>query len=187
MNPLNVQLKMSSTAHPETDGQSERTNRSVITMLRNYVNEKNNNWVEYLPIVELCINNSQQSSTGNSPFYSNYGYHPCFDGIFNSSSTSNVPSVEEYVKNIHLTTESIKKNLFKAQLNQKIYADKIRRDHPFKVNDLVYLTASHIKPQSGINKLNPLNRGPFKIIKQINDVTFAPKKWKIKNSLVWYK
>ena len=39
MNSLNVQLKMSSTAHPETDGQSERTNRTVITMLRNYVNE----------------------------------------------------------------------------------------------------------------------------------------------------
>jgi len=104
-------------AQPETDGQSERTNRVVITMLRNYVNEKNNNCVEYLPIVELCINNSQQSSTENSPFYSNYGYHPCFDGIFNSSSTSNVPSVEEYLKNIH--AESIKKNLFKAQLNQK--------------------------------------------------------------------
>ena len=126
------------------------------------MNEKNNNWVEYLPIVELCINNSQQSSTGNSPFYSNYGYHPCFDGIFKS--TSNVPSVEEYVKNIHLTTESLKKNLLKAQLNQKTYADKKLRDHSFKVNDFVYLTASHLKPQSGINKLNPLNRGPFKII-----------------------
>jgi len=53
------------------------------------------------------------------------------------------------------------------------------------VNDFVYLIASHLKPQSGINKLNPLNRGPFKIINQINDVTFAlevPKNWKVKNA-----
>jgi len=42
-----------------------------------------------------------QSSTESSPFNSNYGYHLCFDGIFNSSSTSNLPLVEEYVKTIH--------------------------------------------------------------------------------------
>jgi len=114
------------------------------------------------------INNNHQLSTENSPFYSNFGFHPCFDGIFKSSSTSNVPSVEEYVKNIHSTAESIKKNLLKAQLNQKTYADKKRRDHSFKVNDLVYLTASHLKPQSAINKLNPLSRGPFKIINGVH-------------------
>ena len=53
------------------------------------------------------------------------------------------------------------------------------------MNDLVYLNAPLIRPQSGINKLNPVNRGPFKIVKQINDVTFAlelPKNWKIKNA-----
>ena len=46
----------------------------------------------------------------------------------------------------------------------------------------MFVSASHIKPQSGVNKLDQLARGPFKIIKKINDVTFAldlPKSWKV--------
>ena len=54
---LNIQLKMSSADHPETDGQSEHTNRTVIEMLRSFVNVRNTDWVEHLPIVEICINN----------------------------------------------------------------------------------------------------------------------------------
>jgi len=73
MKELNVDLKMSSTNHPQTDGQSERTNRTVITMLRSYVNVNNNYWVTYLPIVEFYINNSKSSSTEYSPFYLAYG------------------------------------------------------------------------------------------------------------------
>ena len=47
------------------------------------------------------------------------------------------------------------------------------------------LLHTHIKPQSGVNKLNPLAHGPFRIVKKINDVTFAldlPKHWKINNA-----
>jgi len=67
----------------------------------------------------------------------------------------------------------------------KKQADIRKKDHPFKENDLVYVTASHIKPQSGVNKLKPLAHGSFRIVKKINDVTFAldlPKHWKINNT-----
>ena len=40
---LNIKLKMSSTDHPQSDGQSERTNRTVIEMLRAFVNERGSN------------------------------------------------------------------------------------------------------------------------------------------------
>ena len=40
MKLLNVELKMSYADHSETDGQSERTNRTVLEMLRNYVNRQ---------------------------------------------------------------------------------------------------------------------------------------------------
>ena len=64
MDTLNVKLNMSSTAHPETDGQSERTNRTVITMLRSYVNEKNNDWAQHIPIIIYVnkLNNHRPNS-----------------------------------------------------------------------------------------------------------------------------
>ena len=49
---------------------------------------------------------------------------------------------------------------------------------------MVYLTAKHVKQQSGVSKLNPLARGPFKIIRQINENAFSLKltpTWRIKN------
>ena len=85
MKLLNVELKMSSADHSEADGQSERTNRTVLEMLRYYINTKSNDWVDHVPFVEISINNSKQTSTGYSPYYLNFDHHPSFNNLINSS------------------------------------------------------------------------------------------------------
>ena len=185
MKSFNVELKMSTTNHPQHDGQSERSNRNVITTLRSYVNEGNTNWIQQLPFIEIYLNNCEQTSSQFSPYYANYARHPNFNGLFNTRSGSQVPSIQKYIKSIQSNWETIKMNLIRAQSHQKNYADRNRRTHPFKVNDMVYLMAKHIKPMSGVNKLNPVSRGPFRITKQINEVTFElelPPTWRIHNS-----
>ena len=54
-------------------------------------------WVEYLPLVEIAINNSKSVSTGLTPFFINYGYHSDFTA-FNDQQPINtkVPAVEAY-------------------------------------------------------------------------------------------
>ena len=97
---------------------------------------------------------------------------------------SNVPAAEEFFKRIRDATAQAKLNIEQAQLVQKQQADRSRRYHSFKIGDMVYLTAKHIKQQSGVSKLNPLARGPFKIVRQINENAFAlklPPTWRIKN------
>ena len=91
--------------------------------------------------IEILIlrTNSKQSSSEFTPFC-NY-FNPCLDGLFERNNKTKVPSVEEYVKNIHNTIDIAEKNLMKAQLQMKKQADVRRRDHPFKENDLVYVTA----------------------------------------------
>jgi len=42
-----IKIQMSRADHSESDGQSERTNRRPIEILRSYVNERNTNWVEF--------------------------------------------------------------------------------------------------------------------------------------------
>ena len=73
---LGTKLAMSTAYHPQTDGQTERANRTIEEMLRAYVNRKQNDWDQYLTAIELAYNNSKQASTGYSPFYLNYGQHP---------------------------------------------------------------------------------------------------------------
>ncbi|KAF1324782.1 reverse transcriptase, partial [Globisporangium splendens] len=72
---LDTKLSMSTAAHPETDGQTERVNRVLEDVLRSYATSFKE-WSEFLPLAEFALNNSTHVSTGHSPFYVNYGIHP---------------------------------------------------------------------------------------------------------------
>ena len=61
--------------HPQTDGQTERANRSIEEILRAYVGKRQNDWDERLGMVEFAYNNSVHSSSGYTPFYLCYGRH----------------------------------------------------------------------------------------------------------------
>ena len=51
---------MSTAFHPETDGQSERANRTIEEMLRHYVHPLHDDWDRYLPVLKFAHNNSVQ-------------------------------------------------------------------------------------------------------------------------------
>nr|GFA65046.1 reverse transcriptase domain-containing protein [Tanacetum cinerariifolium] len=57
-NALGIRLDMSTTYHPETDGQSERTIQTLKDMLRAYAIDFGKGWVNHLPLVEFSYNNS---------------------------------------------------------------------------------------------------------------------------------
>ncbi|KAE9047015.1 hypothetical protein PR001_g4373 [Phytophthora rubi] len=63
---------MSTAAHPETDGQTERVNRVLEVVLRSYAMSFAY-WSSFLPMVEFALNNSTHVST---PFYVNNARHP---------------------------------------------------------------------------------------------------------------
>jgi hypothetical protein len=73
---LNITLKRSSAYHPETDGQTERFNAILEGYLRGFMNFAQDDWVDWLPLAEFASNNAVSETTGVSPFYANYGYHP---------------------------------------------------------------------------------------------------------------
>ena len=65
---LGTQLNFSTAYHPETDGQTKRTNQILEDMLRMYVMDQQKKWEEFLPSVEFSYNNSYQSSIKMAPF-----------------------------------------------------------------------------------------------------------------------
>ncbi|KAF1336709.1 reverse transcriptase, partial [Globisporangium splendens] len=62
---LGTQLKMSTADHPQTDGQTERVNRTLEDILRSYAHSFTH-WNECLPLAEFAINNSVHVSTGHT-------------------------------------------------------------------------------------------------------------------------
>jgi len=73
---LDIKRKMSTAYHPQTDGQTERTNQALEGYLRNFVNYDQNDWYQLLPLAEHAYNNFTTNADGMSPFYANYGFHP---------------------------------------------------------------------------------------------------------------
>ena len=73
---LGTQLNLSTTYHPEIDGQTERVNQVMEDILRMYVMDNQTQWEKYLPLVEFAYNNSYHSSIGMPPYKALYG-RPC--------------------------------------------------------------------------------------------------------------
>ncbi|GJU05755.1 putative reverse transcriptase domain-containing protein [Tanacetum coccineum] len=70
---LGTRLDMSTTYHPETDGQSERTIQTLEDMLRACVLDFGKGWDKHLPLVEFSYNNSYHTSIKAAPFEALYG------------------------------------------------------------------------------------------------------------------
>ncbi|GJX80433.1 reverse transcriptase domain-containing protein [Tanacetum coccineum] len=64
---------MSTTYHPETDGQSERTIQTLKDMLRAYVIDFGKGWDKHLPLIEISNNNIYHASIKAAPFEALYG------------------------------------------------------------------------------------------------------------------
>ena len=73
---IGTRLTMSTSFHPQADGQSERTIQILEDMLRACVLDHKGNWEEHLPLVEFAYNNSYQASIQMAPYEALYG-RPC--------------------------------------------------------------------------------------------------------------
>ena len=71
-----VELKMSTSRHPQTDGSSEIMNRMVENYLRIYFNYHQDNWDELLPGAEFAYNSAVTEDLGMSPFELDLGWIP---------------------------------------------------------------------------------------------------------------
>jgi hypothetical protein len=170
---LGTELAMSTAYHPQSDGQTERMNRTMEDMLRGFVGPRQGDWCRYLSMVEFAYNNSIQASTVQTPFFLNHGRHPLTPLSSVVPARSVNPSVSEWVEGLQTALSSAKSNLASAQQRQKTYADKRRRDHPFQVGDQVLLAARKNQLAPGLSsKLSAKYFGPFEIVAAVGTRAF---------------
>ncbi|GJT68591.1 putative nucleotidyltransferase, ribonuclease H [Tanacetum coccineum] len=171
---LGTRFKFSTSFHPQTDGQSERTIQTLEDMLRACALEWTGSWDEYLCLVEFAYNNSWHASIKAAPFELLYGRKCrapiCWDEVGER--------LIEGPELIEITNEKVavaKEKLKEARSRQKSYADKHRRDLEFQVGDRVFLKVSPFRgvKRFGIKgKLSPRFIGPFEILERIGEVSY---------------
>ena len=160
---------MSTSNHPQTDGQTERVNGILEQYLRCFINERQNNWVDLLPFAEFSYNNTLQQSIKQSPFFANFGFNP----KFNPEIPSNIKpgSAEKRIIDISKNIEFLKQNLENAKETYKKYADQKRLPSPnFEVGKKVWLLK--------VNTTNNIKKkmlGPFEIIRKVSSLVYELK------------
>ena len=168
---LKVDIKLSSAFHPQTDGQTERVNQVLEQYLRCTINYQQDDWTTLLPLAEFAYNNTVHSSTQQTPFFANYGYHPRLD-TFDFSKVDN-PAAEDMANRLSELHAIMEAQLKKAQERQKINADAYRKEQPqLNVGDKVWLLRRNIKTTRPCDKLDYCRLGPFSISEQINPVAY---------------
>ncbi|GKB79116.1 putative nucleotidyltransferase, ribonuclease H, partial [Tanacetum coccineum] len=171
---LGTRLDMSTTYHPQTDGQSERTIQTLEDMLRACVLDFGGSWDVHLPLVEFSYNNSYHSSVRCAPFEALYG-RKCRSPIMWAEVGEGQLIGPELVQETTEKISQIKDRLKAARDRQKSYADKRRKPLEFSVGDYVLLKVS---PWKGVvrfgkkGKLAPRFIGLFEIIEKVGPVAY---------------
>src|SRR5258705_810536 len=73
---LGVKLTPSTSYHPQTDGQTECVNQEIEAYLQVFVSHRQDDWADWLPLVEFAYNNNVHTATHRTPFELDTGQHP---------------------------------------------------------------------------------------------------------------
>ena len=142
---LGMKPRYSTAFHPQTDGQTERTNRVIEEVLRHFIDGEHKNWEELLPLTAFAMNNAKSSSTGETPFYLNTGTHPLTPNTMGISPIEGkIPTLDVIFQDMHMTLNRVKELLKAAQDRQKTYADLKRQPHTFGKGDEVLLSTKNL-------------------------------------------
>lgn len=172
---LGTDHKLSTSYHPQTDGQSERLNQCIEMFLRCFAHQKPTQWTKWLSLAEWWYNTTYHSAIKMTPYQALYGKTPPSIHYQQAEKTGNA-TVDEFLKNRAHIKARLKDNLVKAQERMKFYADKKRTERIFEVGDEVFLKLQPFKQTS----MRPQNNqkfmarlyGPYKILKKIGQVAY---------------
>lgn len=169
---LKTSLNMSSAYHPQSDGQTEVTNRSLGNMLRCLVGDNLRSWDSLLCQAEFAHNHANNRSLGFCPFKVVYGVIPRGPlalatlpqpGEFHGRAVELIDELSA----IHVQAQD---NLQGTAIKYKRAADKRRREVHFSVGDFVWAVLTKERfPVGQYNKLKPRKIGPVEIVEKIND------------------
>lgn len=163
---LGMKPAYSTSFHPQTDGQTERTNRVVEEVLRHFIGKDHQDWEDLLPLVQFAINNSKSSSTGETPFFLNHGTHPATP-VTVGLPEGHLPALDAVFSDLDSALIRIQSLLKAAQDRQKSYADQRRAPHSFQTGESVLLSTRNLNFKYGVKKFHPKFIGPFRILKMV--------------------
>ena len=172
-----VKLKLSSGYHPQTDGASERTNKTINQAIRFHVGRNQKGWVHALPRIRFCMMSTVNASTGYSGFQLRLGRSPrIIPPIIHQTLPTELrsagPAAERIMEQLKVDVADARDNLLLAKLAQAHHTSSSRgKEIIYNVGDKVMLSTFHRrneykrKGERRVAKFFPRWDGPYTVIK----------------------
>jgi transposase InsO family protein len=168
-----VKSRLSTAFHPQTDGQTERTNQVLEHYLRCFTDTEQTNWPTLLRTAEFACNKAVNSTTKLSPFNALMGYQPEFHIRAEvSAKEKEVPEAEARITKMRAIREKLENQWrIATESHQKQY-NKKHKNMSFKRGDLISLSTKNLRLKVPAKKLAPRFIGPFRILNPIGQQAY---------------
>ena len=182
-------LRMSTAYHPQSDGQTERSNRTLIEALRSCVSFRQTDWDTHLPALEMAVNSATQAATGYSPFFLNHGRNMRMPvDIAMELPADAHPGGAALAAELGEAIARARANILVEQQRQSNTAGKKRRENTIQVNDRVMLSSDHLLRCRGNRapKMAPRFLGPFRVLARAHNNAVRlelPRKWRVHGTI----
>lgn len=143
---MGTKLKLSTAHHPQTDGQTERANRTIVGILRTLLSSDYDDWVSKLPMVEFAINNTTHASTRHTAFYLNHGRDPLVPADVIAGKSETNKTAMEIAEEVRMTLRRVERHLAGAQECAAEQADKKVKLITFAKGDYVLVHSTKVRP-----------------------------------------
>lgn len=172
-----IEPRLSSAFHPETDGQTERVNGVMEQYLRAYVSYQQDDWASRLSMTEFSTNNHVSETTQQSPFVSNFGFSPRMnEGLGEGAGESGERDSVTFAESLASLHDCLRAEIRWAQDQYEEGANASRIPAPlFKVVDEVWLSAKNIRTVRPAKMLDHKRLGKFKIIQVVSPYAYKLK------------
>jgi hypothetical protein len=170
-----TRFNLSSSYHPQTDGQTEVVNRTLEMYLHCFTGDKPKDWVKWLSWAEYTYNTSYHSSTGKTPFEVVYGRLPP-TLLSYIPRTAKVEAVEHALLQRDQLLKEVRFKLQLAQNRMKQIYDRGHQERSFQPGDFVYVRLQpyrqHSLERRSNMKLAAKFYGPYRVLERIGEVAY---------------
>lgn len=165
MDELGIKHNRTVEYHPQANGLDERFNGTLVKILKNYIQQDQDDWDLRLPWAVMLYNTSIHATTQTSPYITVFGVAP--KTPLRAIERESITGVESRgIPAFGYIREFVRQSILKSQEEHKKQYDKLRLPQDFKILDPV-LARTHYTPKGLSEKLMPKWDGPYFIYKII--------------------
>src|SRR5712671_6823559 len=174
---LGIKQNISTAYHPQTDGQSERTNQSLEQYLRLYCGTHQKDWAAWLPLAQYTRNSWPNASTKKTPYELILGYTPLAHQPVQDTTVPDINTRMQLIKDAREQAQDALKQTQEAMIKETKFKE-------FVIGQKVWLEGKNIKRPYDSPKLSPKRYGPFRVVAKISSMAYKlqiPATWQVHN------